>query len=139
MIAKPSIFYPHRRNQDGSYTPICLKCLAQVARADTEGELGTHDDLHECNAARLAERFFVEPPHLFPTNEAKWPSTAGQFFTRNESLTDHIALGTYLNYRISRERIALRFHVCLHRRREILYFSDDTICRSSIIHSVLPN
>jgi hypothetical protein len=71
MIAKPSIFYPHRRNQYGSYTPICLRCLAQVARADGECEFAAYDNLNECNPARLAERYFVEPPHLLYANEAK--------------------------------------------------------------------
>jgi hypothetical protein len=71
VIAKPSIFYPHRRNKDGSYTSICLRCLAQVARADIEGELAAHDNIHECNPAMLAERYFVEPPRLLYTKEVK--------------------------------------------------------------------
>jgi hypothetical protein len=71
VIGKPSIFYPHRLNKDGSYTSICLRCLAPVARTDTEGELAAHDDVHVCNEAMLSERHFVEPPHLPQTTDAK--------------------------------------------------------------------
>jgi hypothetical protein len=64
MNVRPSIYYPHRANQDGSFTSICIRCLAPVARAGTEAELWAHDNVHECNPLTLSERRFVEPPHL---------------------------------------------------------------------------
>jgi hypothetical protein len=64
MFDKPSTFYPHRRNKDGSYTSICLGCLAQVARKDSEAELAAHDNVHRCDPGRLAQRYFAEPPRL---------------------------------------------------------------------------
>jgi hypothetical protein len=64
MVAQPSPFYPHRRNRDGSYDSICLKCLATVARTTTEAELAPYDNIHECSPAMVAGRRFVQQPHL---------------------------------------------------------------------------
>jgi hypothetical protein len=64
MLAKSSPIYPHRLNKDGSYTSICPQCLSKVARTNTEAELAAHDNIHKCNPSVLAERSFVEPPHL---------------------------------------------------------------------------
>jgi hypothetical protein len=36
-------FFPHRRNKDGSFTSICLKCFATVASHMTEEELKDQD------------------------------------------------------------------------------------------------
>jgi hypothetical protein len=48
------VFYPHRRNKDGSYDSICLNCFATVACTETEGELAEHEKNHNCNASSLA-------------------------------------------------------------------------------------
>ncbi len=61
-------FFPHRLNKDGSYDSICLKCLDTVARAETEAELVDHEITHICDATRLAERRFVQPPALYIRN-----------------------------------------------------------------------
>jgi DNA polymerase III beta subunit, N-terminal domain len=53
-----------RLKKDGSYTSICLGCLAQVARKGSEAELAAHDNVHRCDPGRLAQRYFAEPPRL---------------------------------------------------------------------------
>lgn len=42
-------FFPHRRNPNGSFDSICLKCLLTIANARTEAELEKHDRDHVCN------------------------------------------------------------------------------------------
>jgi len=46
MFDKRIVFYPHRRNRDGSFDSICLTCFATVAHKDTEAELLPLDSLH---------------------------------------------------------------------------------------------
>ena len=36
-------FFPHRRNRDGSFDFICLKCLLTIANARIEADLAAHD------------------------------------------------------------------------------------------------
>jgi hypothetical protein len=49
-------FFPHRRNKDGSFTSICLKCFATVASHMTEEELKDQDKNHVCVKSILSER-----------------------------------------------------------------------------------
>jgi hypothetical protein len=36
-------FFPHRRNRDGSFDSICLKCLLTIANERSEADLAKHD------------------------------------------------------------------------------------------------
>jgi hypothetical protein len=56
MLGKLSVFYPHRRNKDGSFDSICLGCLETIARTATEAELTAHDITHKCNQAKVGDR-----------------------------------------------------------------------------------
>jgi hypothetical protein len=38
--------FPHRRNTDGSFDSICLKCLLTVANARNEADLTEHEQYH---------------------------------------------------------------------------------------------
>ena len=58
MADKPIVFYPHRRNRDGSFDSICLNCFATVATAYTEPELLEYDRRHVCKAATVSQRAF---------------------------------------------------------------------------------
>jgi hypothetical protein len=49
-------FFPHRRNADGSFDSICLKCLLTIAKAKTEAELDRHDKNHVCIPSILSQR-----------------------------------------------------------------------------------
>jgi hypothetical protein len=49
-------FFPHRRNKDGSFNSICLKCFATVASHMTEEELQEKDNNHVCVKSVLSER-----------------------------------------------------------------------------------
>jgi hypothetical protein len=49
-------FFPHRRNKDGSFNSICLKCFATVASHMTEEELKEQDKNHVCVKSVLSER-----------------------------------------------------------------------------------
>jgi len=49
-------FFPHRRNKDGSFNSICLKCFATVASHMTEEELKDQDSNHVCVKSVLSER-----------------------------------------------------------------------------------
>ena len=46
MAFQPAPFFPHRRNKDGSFNSICLKCFATVASHMTEEELKDQDKNH---------------------------------------------------------------------------------------------
>jgi hypothetical protein len=39
MFSQRTDFYPHRRNNDGSFDSICLNCFVTLANARTEPEL----------------------------------------------------------------------------------------------------
>jgi hypothetical protein len=47
MTQRPP-FFPHRKNKDGTFDSICLKCLATVVRTKSESELEQHDKRHVC-------------------------------------------------------------------------------------------
>jgi hypothetical protein len=56
MAFQPAPFFPHRRNKDGSFNSICLKCFATVASHMTEEELKDQDKNHVCVKSVLSER-----------------------------------------------------------------------------------
>jgi hypothetical protein len=58
MVLTRLPFYPHRRNRDGSFDSICLKCLLTIATAKTEIELATHEKVHVCNPSILSQQAF---------------------------------------------------------------------------------
>ena len=51
-------FFPHRRNRDGSFDSICLKCLLTIANARNEADLEKHEKYHVCNSSILSQRAF---------------------------------------------------------------------------------
>jgi hypothetical protein len=56
MAFQTAPFFPHRRNKDGSFNSICLKCFATVASHMTEEELKEQDKNHVCVKSILSER-----------------------------------------------------------------------------------
>jgi hypothetical protein len=58
MVLTPPTFFPHRRNRDGSFDSVCLKCLLTIAKAKTEADLAKHDRYHACNPSILAQKAF---------------------------------------------------------------------------------
>jgi hypothetical protein len=63
MGNKLDVFYPHRRNRDGSFDSICLICLATVAAGKSELDLVELEKVHVCNLAFLADRRGYIPPY----------------------------------------------------------------------------
>jgi hypothetical protein len=55
MTYQTAPFFPHRRNLDGSYSSICLKCFATVAADKTQDELTELDKLHVCEMTPLSQ------------------------------------------------------------------------------------
>jgi hypothetical protein len=51
-------FFPHRRNRDGSFDSICLKCLLTIANARDEADLAKHEKYHVCNPSVLSQQAF---------------------------------------------------------------------------------
>jgi hypothetical protein len=51
-------FFPHRRNTDGSYDSICLRCLLTIANSRTEADLAKREKYHVCNLSILSQRAF---------------------------------------------------------------------------------
>jgi hypothetical protein len=49
-------YYPHRRNKDGSFTSVCLKCFQNVAEYRTEEDLQVLDKAHVCTDSALSRR-----------------------------------------------------------------------------------
>jgi len=58
MFSQPVIFYPHRRNRNGSFDSICLTCFATIANAETELELLEHERRHFCKPSTVSQRAF---------------------------------------------------------------------------------
>jgi len=58
MVLTLPPFFPHRRNRDGSFDSICLKCLLTIANAKNEADLATHDRRHVCVPSILSQRAF---------------------------------------------------------------------------------
>ena len=58
MVLTLPPFFPHRRNRDGSFDSICLKCLLTIANARTEADLAKHDKYHVCNPSILSQPAF---------------------------------------------------------------------------------
>ena len=56
MAFQTAPFFPHRRNKDGSFNSICLRCFATVASHRTEEELKDKDKNHVCVKSVLSER-----------------------------------------------------------------------------------
>jgi len=56
MTFQAAPFFPHRRNKDGSFNSICLKCFATVASRMTEEELNEKDKNHVCVKSILSKR-----------------------------------------------------------------------------------
>jgi hypothetical protein len=48
--------FPHRRNKDGSFDSICLKCFATVASRMTQDQLKEFDQKHVCANSALSQR-----------------------------------------------------------------------------------
>jgi hypothetical protein len=61
MVAILPPLFPHRRNADGSFDSICLKCLLTIAKAKTEAELDRHDKNHVCIPSILSQRSLDRP------------------------------------------------------------------------------
>jgi hypothetical protein len=58
MVLTLPPFFPHRRNPDGSFDSICLKCLLTIASSRTEADLAKHDKYHVCNPSVLSRQAF---------------------------------------------------------------------------------
>jgi hypothetical protein len=58
MVLTLPTFFPHRRNRDGSFDSICLKCLLTIASSRTEADLAKHDKHHVCNPSALSRAAF---------------------------------------------------------------------------------
>jgi len=56
MAFQTAAYFPHRRNRDGSFDSICLKCFATVASHKTEKELEAEDKGHVCISSALSKR-----------------------------------------------------------------------------------
>jgi hypothetical protein len=57
VLPLPPLF-PHRRNNDGSFDSICLKCLLTIANARTEPDLAKPETYHICNPSILFQQAF---------------------------------------------------------------------------------
>jgi hypothetical protein len=58
MVLTLPPFFPHRRNRDGSFDSICLKCLLTIANARTEADLAKYEKYHVCNPSVLSQQAF---------------------------------------------------------------------------------
>jgi hypothetical protein len=62
-MADRMVFYPHRRNRDGSLDSICITCLVTVATGKSETELGELEKVHVCDPVFLGDRRGYIPPY----------------------------------------------------------------------------
>ena len=63
VLPLPPLF-PHRRNTDGSFDSICLKCLLTVANARNEADLAKHEQYHVCIPSILFQRLSTHSRNL---------------------------------------------------------------------------
>ena len=56
MVLTLPPFFPHRRNEDGSFDSICLKCLLTIANARIEAHLAKYEKYHVCIPSILFQR-----------------------------------------------------------------------------------
>jgi hypothetical protein len=56
MAAPAIIFFPHRRNRDGSFDSICITCFATIASAESDAELAVCDKKHICDPSVLSDQ-----------------------------------------------------------------------------------
>jgi hypothetical protein len=56
MAAPAVIFFPHRRNRDGSFDSICVTCFATIASAQSDAALAVYDKKHLCDPGRLSDQ-----------------------------------------------------------------------------------
>jgi hypothetical protein len=54
-MVQSAMFFPRRRNEDGSYDSICPACFVTVAAASNEEQLRSYELGHICDPVRLAE------------------------------------------------------------------------------------
>jgi hypothetical protein len=55
MTLRPP-FYPHRKNPNGSYDSICLRCLMTIGTSEDENVLVRLEDAHICEFKPLSKR-----------------------------------------------------------------------------------
>jgi hypothetical protein len=48
-----ALFFPHRRNRDGSFDSICLNCFLTVAKSFSESELEEFEEKHYCKHSSM--------------------------------------------------------------------------------------
>jgi hypothetical protein len=56
MDSRSAMYYPHKRNKDGSFNSICLVCFRTVASHMTEDELAQEEKKHVCATSLLSKR-----------------------------------------------------------------------------------
>jgi hypothetical protein len=56
MDSRSAVYYPHKRNEDGSFNSICLVCFRTVASNMTEDELVQEEKKHVCETSLLSTR-----------------------------------------------------------------------------------
>ena len=87
MLGELIVFFPHRRNKDGSFDSICLSCLATVARTNTEAELAEHDRSHICT--RLRPKIYSAPRTMSNYKKLSFdtrsPHLSEKMFTKNKA------------------------------------------------------
>jgi hypothetical protein len=76
MVLTLPPFFPHRRNRDGSFDSICLKCLLTIANARIEADLAAYDKNHTCNPSILSQQAF--DPFEYRANQ----SSLGHFLNK---------------------------------------------------------
>ena len=67
VLPLPPLF-PHRRNKDGSFDSICLKCLLTIANARIEADLAKCEKYHDCIPSILFQRLSTARTEIVGTS-----------------------------------------------------------------------
>jgi hypothetical protein len=67
VLPLPPLF-PHRRNKDGTFDSICLKCLLTIANARIEADLAKCEKYHVCIPSILLQRLLTARTEIVGTS-----------------------------------------------------------------------
>jgi hypothetical protein len=62
MAATRPPHFPHRKNQDGSWSSICSECVLTIATEVLEKDLETHEKNHLCEGLDLLRLSIGQQP-----------------------------------------------------------------------------
>ncbi len=87
MIPPPALSFRHRKNQDGSWDSICLRCYLTAAHSYSEKPLLSVETGHHCDESNWLFKEATNPSPPLPSPSHSCPPSAMPRFTREPERT----------------------------------------------------